>query len=188
MRLPVRRQSTKIRCPNREPRLLSYPAAISLSTRTLNRLADLIRAHRIQRRCRWRRLHPGQQALLVLAHLRNGTPTLPRRRIRRRNEHCLAVRAWAVDLLAVLTDDLNACAARVSRLAYATLDGTLVPIDRVADQRPYYFGQAHTTWRERAGRSRSCRPARLGLTRSTRCCARPERCANHRSNRRIDLQ
>ncbi len=52
--------------------MLSYPAAIPLSSRTLNHLADLIRAHRNQRRSRWRRLDPGRQALLALAHLRNG--------------------------------------------------------------------------------------------------------------------
>jgi hypothetical protein len=52
--------------------LLSYPATITLSTRTLNHLADLIRHQRRERRCRWRRLDPGRQALLVLAHLRNG--------------------------------------------------------------------------------------------------------------------
>lgn len=52
--------------------LLSYPAAIPLSTRALTRLADLLRAHRSRRRCRWRRLDAGRQALLVLAHLRNG--------------------------------------------------------------------------------------------------------------------
>ncbi|GGL02888.1 hypothetical protein GCM10014719_01330 [Planomonospora parontospora subsp. antibiotica] len=52
--------------------LLSYRAAIPLSDHTLARLAELIRAHRVERRSRWRRLGPGQQALLVLAHLRNG--------------------------------------------------------------------------------------------------------------------
>ena len=50
--------------------MLSYPAAITLSTRTLNHLADLIRAER--RRSRWRRLGPGQLALMALAFLRNG--------------------------------------------------------------------------------------------------------------------
>jgi hypothetical protein len=49
--------------------MLSYPAAIPLSTRTLNHLAGLIRRHRDQRRSRWRRLDPGRQALLALAHL-----------------------------------------------------------------------------------------------------------------------
>ncbi|RGA06045.1 IS5/IS1182 family transposase [Microbispora triticiradicis] len=52
--------------------MLSYPAAIPLSNRTLARLAELICSHRAEHRSRWRRLNPGQQALLVLAHLRNG--------------------------------------------------------------------------------------------------------------------
>jgi hypothetical protein len=52
--------------------VLSYSAAIPLSTRTLTRLAELIRQHRTQRRSRWYRLDSGRQALLVLAHLRNG--------------------------------------------------------------------------------------------------------------------
>ena len=44
--------------------MLSYPATIPLSSRTLNHLAERIRAHRQQRRSRWRRLDPGRQALL----------------------------------------------------------------------------------------------------------------------------
>ena len=49
--------------------MLSYPATIPLSSRTLNHLAERIRCHRKQRRSRWRRLEPGRQALLALAHL-----------------------------------------------------------------------------------------------------------------------
>jgi hypothetical protein len=30
---------------------------------------------------------------------------------------------------------------RIRLLAYAILDGTLIPIDRVADQKPYYSGK-----------------------------------------------
>jgi hypothetical protein len=30
---------------------------------------------------------------------------------------------------------------RIRLLAYAILDGTLIPIDRVADQKPYYCGK-----------------------------------------------
>ncbi|QIY58990.1 hypothetical protein HEP86_36595 [Streptomyces sp. RPA4-5] len=52
--------------------MLSYPATIPLSSRTLNHLADRIRGHRQQRRSLWRRLEHGRQALLALAHLRNG--------------------------------------------------------------------------------------------------------------------
>ena len=52
--------------------MLSCPAAIPLSTRSPHHLADLVRAHRARRRSRWRRLDPGRQALLTLAHPRNG--------------------------------------------------------------------------------------------------------------------
>ena len=52
--------------------MLSYPASIPLSTRSLVWLADQIRAHRVAIRSRWRRLDAGRQALLVLAHLRCG--------------------------------------------------------------------------------------------------------------------
>jgi hypothetical protein len=47
----------------------------------------------------------------------------------------------AVDLLAALADDLTAATARAAQLAYAILDGTLITIDRVADQKPYYSGK-----------------------------------------------
>ncbi len=38
----------------------------------LTHLADLLRAHRVHRDTGYRRLEAGRQALLVLAHLRNG--------------------------------------------------------------------------------------------------------------------
>ncbi len=36
----------------------------------------------------------------------------------------------AIDLLARHAEDLNAAMRRIARLAYAILDGTLIPIDR----------------------------------------------------------
>ncbi len=124
--------------------LLSYPAAIPLSNHTLVRLADLLRQQRNQRKGRWRRLDAGQQALLVLAHLRNGD-TYARLGAGFR---VAASTAWryvreAVDVLAALADDVTTAARRAARLAFAILDGTLVPIDRVADQKPYYSGKHH---------------------------------------------
>lgn len=68
----MRQQSTKIRCLYRKASLLSCPAAIPLSDHTLTHLVGLIRARRAKRRCRWSRLDPARQALLVLAHLRDG--------------------------------------------------------------------------------------------------------------------
>ncbi len=122
--------------------MLSYPAAIPLSNRTLVELADLLRRQRNQRRCRWRRLDAGRQALLVLAHLRNGDTY-------RRLGAGFAIgsaTAWryvreAVDLLAARAGNATAAGRRAARLAFAILDGTLVPIDRVADQKPYYSGK-----------------------------------------------
>jgi hypothetical protein len=125
--------------------VLSYPAAIPLSNHTLVRPADLIRAERVRRRSRWRRLDPGRQALLVLAHLRNGD-THARLAAGFDISHSTSWRYGreAVDSLAVLADDLHAAGERAAaRPAYAILDGTLVPIDRVADQKPYYSGKHH---------------------------------------------
>src|SRR5438045_3357058 len=71
-KLPVGHRSTKNDCLSRELRLLTYPASIPLCTRTLSHLSEMLRAHRRAIGCRWRRLDAGRQALLVLAHLRNG--------------------------------------------------------------------------------------------------------------------
>ncbi len=124
--------------------MLSYPAAIPLSQRTLTELADLIRHRRNQRRCRWRCLAPGRQALLVLAHLRNGDTYT---RLAAGFEVSVST-AWryvreTVDLLAARADDVTTVGQKAARLAFAILDGTLVPIDRVHDQRPYYSGKHH---------------------------------------------
>ncbi|MDT5033307.1 MAG: hypothetical protein QOC94_3478 [Actinoplanes sp.] len=122
--------------------MLSYPSSIPLSTRALNHLADLIRHHRAQIGCRWRRLDPGRQALLALAHLRNGDTFT-----RLASGFAIGTTtAWryvreAITLLAAHADDLESATTRAARLAYAILDGTLIPIDRVADQQPYYSGK-----------------------------------------------
>ncbi|MEV0900800.1 transposase family protein [Actinoplanes sp. NPDC049802] len=122
--------------------MLSYPSTISLSSRTLNHLADRLRSHRRQRRSRWRRLDPGRQALLALAHLRNGDTYT---RLAAGFNIGIAT-AWryvqeAIALLRAVADDLDTAMRRIRRLAYVILDGTLIPIDRVADQKPYYSGK-----------------------------------------------
>ena len=122
--------------------MLSYPAAIPLSTRSLNHLAGLIRTQRQQRRSRWRRLDPGRQALLALAHLRNGD-TMTRLAA---GFEIGVTTAWryvreAIDLLAATCDDLDTVMKRIQLLAYAILDGTLIPTGRVANQKPYYSGK-----------------------------------------------
>lgn len=122
--------------------MLPYPSTVVLSTRTLNYLADLIRAHRSALRSRWRRLNPGQQALLVCAHLRHGDTYA-----RLAGGFAIGITtAWryireAVDLLAAAAQDQATAMKRIGRLAYAIIDGTLIPIDRVAQDRPYYSGK-----------------------------------------------
>ena len=49
-----------------------YRAALPLSPRTLTYLAGIIRRHRTWIGLCWRKLNPGQQALLVLARMRKG--------------------------------------------------------------------------------------------------------------------
>lgn len=124
--------------------MLIYRAVISLSTRTLTRLAELLRARRRAIGSRWRRLDAGQQALLVLAHLRNGDT---RNRLAGGfNVSTTAVWRYireAVDLLAALAPTLAQAMRRIGRLAYAILDGTLIPIDRLGGSanRRYFSGK-----------------------------------------------
>ena len=66
------KRSTKIRIRHRGAPILFYPAALPLSSQTLNYTAGVIRRHRKSIGSPWRKLSPGQQALLVLAYLRKG--------------------------------------------------------------------------------------------------------------------
>ncbi len=122
--------------------MLAYPATIPLSVRTLTHLADLLRAQRRARGTRWRRLNPGQQALMALAHLRNGD-TYHRLAAGFRVGVSTVYRYLreAIDLLATHAVPLHRTVYLASRLVYVILDGTLIPIDRVAVDRPYYSGK-----------------------------------------------
>jgi len=79
---------------------------------------------------------------MTLAHLRNGD-TLARLAV----GFAVSVSTvWrylreAIDLLAAIAPDMAQAAARATKLAYAIIDGTLIPIDRAADQKPYHSGK-----------------------------------------------
>src|SRR5215470_348079 len=66
------KRSTKIRIFHQGASVLFYPAALPLSGQTVTYTAGVIRRHRAQIGSLWRKLNPGQQALLVLAYLRKG--------------------------------------------------------------------------------------------------------------------
>ncbi|NYF59937.1 hypothetical protein HDA35_005768 [Micromonospora purpureochromogenes] len=75
---------------------------------------------------------------------------------------------------------------RIRLLAYVILDGTLIPVDRVHDQKPYYSGKAPTARDERAGNRGCGRTPRLGVGGTSRLGTRPDCCANPRHHRRVD--
>jgi len=124
--------------------MLFYRAALPLSSRTLTFAAGIIRRHRTAIGSPWRKLNPGRQALLVLAYLRKGETFAE-----------LAAgfavgttTAWryvseTADLLAARAPKLRTAIrdARKAGYAYVVLDGTLIPVDRVAADRPSYSGK-----------------------------------------------
>ena len=124
--------------------MLFYRAALPLSRKTLNYAAGIIRRHRKSIGSRWRKLNPGQQALLVLAYLRKGETFAD-----------LAAgfgvgrtTAWryvgeTVALLAARAPTLRQAVRDATKAGYAyvVLDGTLIPVDRVAADRPFYSGK-----------------------------------------------
>lgn len=124
--------------------MLFYRAALPLSRRTLTFLSGLIRRHRRKIGSRWRRLNPGQQAMLALVHLRKGEPLTELAE----GFGVGATTAWryireAIGLLASRAPRLDQALRAAQRAGYAfvVLDGTLIPIDRVAADRPYYSGK-----------------------------------------------
>src|SRR5512135_1956786 len=124
--------------------MLFYPAALPLSSRTLSYTAGIIRRHRRAIGSPWRKLSCTRQALLVLAYLRKGETFAE-----------LAAgfgigtaTAWryvseTVALLAARSPKLRQALAGAKKAghAYVIIDGTLIPIDRVAADRPFYSGK-----------------------------------------------
>jgi hypothetical protein len=140
------KQSTKtcIITATRGSSMLFYRAALPLSRKTLTFVAGIIRRHRAAIGSLWRKLNPGQQALLVLAYLRKGETFAE-----------LAAgfgvgtaTAWryvteTVALLAARAPGLRQAVkdAKKAGYAYVVLDGTLIAIDRVAADRPFFSGK-----------------------------------------------
>lgn len=122
--------------------MLVYPSAIDLSSSALRFLSRHLAERRRAIGCRWRRLSSNRQALLVLAHLRCGD-TYSRLAAAFRIGVATVHRyiREAIELLAALAPDLADAVRTASVKAYLILDGTLLPIDRIAADRPYYSGK-----------------------------------------------
>ena len=124
--------------------MLFYRAALPLSRQALTFTSGLIRRHRKSIGSRWRKLNPGQQALLVLAYLRKGETFAE---LAAGFEVGTAT-AWryveeTVALLAARAPKLRQAVrdAKKAGHAYVVLDGTLIPVNRVAADRPFYSGK-----------------------------------------------
>ncbi|MDQ0945762.1 transposase family protein [Streptomyces sp. V1I1] len=119
--------------------MLVYPSSIDLSSRTLRFLTGQLAIRRGEIGTRWRRLSAGRQALLALAHLRCGDTyaqlaagfgigvATVYRYIRE-----------AVEVLAALAPTLAEVMKTIRAKAFVILDGTLLPIHRIAADTPYY--------------------------------------------------
>ena len=124
--------------------MLFYRAALPLSRKTLTYAAGIIRRHRASIGSLWRKLNPGQQALLVLAYLRKGETFA---------ELAAGFGVGTATAWRYVTETVALLAARSPRLrqalakakdaghAYLVIDGTLIPIDRVAADQPFYTGK-----------------------------------------------
>jgi len=124
--------------------MLFYRAALPLSSRTLTYVAGIVRRHLTAIGSCWRKLNHGQQALLVLVYLRKGETfaeiaagfgvgtTTAWRYV---NETVSLLAARAPKLRQAVQD------AQKAGYAYVVIDGTLIPIDRVAADRPFYSGK-----------------------------------------------
>ena len=132
--------------------MLFYRAALPLSRKTLNFVAGVVRRHLKAIGSRWRKLNPGQEALLVLVYLRKGETF----------DDLAAgfgigrTTAWryaneVTELLAGRAPKLRQAVRDAKRAghAYVIVDGTLIPIDRVARDRPSCSGKhvCHERWR-----------------------------------------
>lgn len=142
MKLLVDGFSTKITRVRQELRVLVYPSSIDLSSRSLQHLTEQLAVRRREVGTRWRRLPAGRQALLALAHLRCGDTyaqlaagfgigvATVYRYIRE-----------AIEVLAARAPTLADVMETVRAKAFVILDGTLLPIDRIAADTPYYSGK-----------------------------------------------
>jgi len=122
--------------------VLFYRAALPLSRHTLNYVAGVVGRHRAARAGTGST--QGQQALLVLVHLRKGETYAEVAA----GFGVGVATAWryiteSVALLARRAPKLGQAlrAAREAGHPYLVLDGTLIRIDRLAADRPYYSGK-----------------------------------------------
>jgi hypothetical protein len=124
--------------------MLFYRACLPLSRQTLEYATGVVRRHRRNIGSKGRALTPGNQALMVLVYLRKGETF----EALGAGFGVSTTTAWryvneAVGLLSARSPKLGQALKKAvaGGLLYLVLDGTLVPIDRVKADRPFYSGK-----------------------------------------------
>jgi len=125
---------------------ICYRTGLPVSAATIGWLAGLITAHRVKIGSRWRRVSPGQQAVLVLAMLRKDERLLD---LAGPNEvSASTLRRYLLEVIGLLAGRaprLNRVLRRLSARGQVVVlaDGTLVRTRRRtgADNRPNYSGK-----------------------------------------------
>ncbi|MFD3531690.1 transposase family protein [Streptomyces sp. NPDC058664] len=122
-----------------EPRSVPYRATVDVPHELVEHVFWLIYARRCERRSRWRKPGCFQQALLALVHLRTNEPP-----------PALAAgfgistaTAWryldeTLDVLAAWASGLHEALTGLGEGDFVIVDGTLIPIDRIAADESYY--------------------------------------------------
>jgi len=134
--------STKITTSDQGVSLLFYRKRVHASRLTRSWLALLIRDHRRKIGSRHRKVDEREQALLVLVYLLEGETYTDLAA----SFDLGTTTAWryvqeGLMLAARHAPSLKHAARLAAKLGFACLDGTLIAIDRVADDRPYYSGK-----------------------------------------------
>jgi hypothetical protein len=124
--------------------VLLYPSAIALSTTTLRYVVPIIHRHRKRIGSPWRKLSPHRQALVVLAHLRNGDTYA--RLAAGFGIGVATVFRYIRETTQLLAAEAPSLTAALWQLSwshhnYAILDGTVIRTDRIAANKPFYSGK-----------------------------------------------
>ncbi|MFE5947497.1 transposase family protein [Streptomyces sp. NPDC056480] len=119
--------------------MVPYRATADVPRELVEHVSWLICARRCERRPRWRKLGCFRQALLVLVHLRKNE-TLPALAV---GSGVSAATAWRYaseppDVLAAWAPGLHEALTGLGEGDHVIVDGTLIPIDRIAADEPYY--------------------------------------------------
>ncbi|WP_163014058.1 IS5 family transposase [Streptomyces sp. S1] len=119
--------------------MVPYRATIDVPHELVEHVSWLIYARRCERGSRWRKLGCFRQALLVLVHLRKNEP-LPALAA---GFGVSTATAWryvdeTLDVLAAWAPGLHEALTGLGGGDHVIVDGTLIPIDRIAADEPYY--------------------------------------------------